>query len=215
MMTETTKDTSSQIKAIETEYKGYRFRSRLEARWAVFFETAGIEWKYEPEGFVCDTYENEPPIRYLPDFYLPKTETWVEVKGTDCALKKDSAKLESILDWNSPIPGICDSYSYSKFPPVSRGLLILGDIPEPKWGFTLHPIIQHHKGLIWSWCTFESYGLKVFDRYKTDNLLDYFTNGPEEWSVSSFHIDSPLGIKNIYESYKAARSARFEHGEYP
>lgn len=25
------------IKAIETEYKGYRFRSRLEARWAVFF----------------------------------------------------------------------------------------------------------------------------------------------------------------------------------
>lgn len=24
---------------IETEYKGYRFRSRLEARWAVFFDT--------------------------------------------------------------------------------------------------------------------------------------------------------------------------------
>jgi hypothetical protein len=26
-------------KAIETHYKGYRFRSRLEARWAVFFDT--------------------------------------------------------------------------------------------------------------------------------------------------------------------------------
>jgi hypothetical protein len=26
------------IKAIETRYKGYRFRSRLEARWAVRFE---------------------------------------------------------------------------------------------------------------------------------------------------------------------------------
>ena len=26
-------------------------RSRLEARWAVFFDTAGIAWQYEPEGF--------------------------------------------------------------------------------------------------------------------------------------------------------------------
>jgi hypothetical protein len=29
---------STEIKAIETSYKGYRFRSRLEARWAVFFD---------------------------------------------------------------------------------------------------------------------------------------------------------------------------------
>ena len=41
----------NQIKAIETTYKGYRFRSRLEARWAVFFETLGIRWKYENEGY--------------------------------------------------------------------------------------------------------------------------------------------------------------------
>lgn len=26
------------IKAIDTIYKGYKFRSRLEARWAVFFD---------------------------------------------------------------------------------------------------------------------------------------------------------------------------------
>ena len=41
----------SQIKAIETMYKGYHFRSRLEARWAVFFDTLGIPWKYENEGY--------------------------------------------------------------------------------------------------------------------------------------------------------------------
>ena len=40
-----------QIKAIETVYKGYKFRSRLEARWAVFFDALGVEWEYEPEGF--------------------------------------------------------------------------------------------------------------------------------------------------------------------
>lgn len=30
------------MKAIETRYKGYRFRSRLEARWAVFFDALGL-----------------------------------------------------------------------------------------------------------------------------------------------------------------------------
>lgn len=39
------------IKPIETLYRGYRFRSRLEARWAVFYDAAGIRWRYEEEGY--------------------------------------------------------------------------------------------------------------------------------------------------------------------
>ena len=35
----------------ETKYKGYWFRSRLEARWAIFFDTLGLKWLYEPERF--------------------------------------------------------------------------------------------------------------------------------------------------------------------
>lgn len=65
------------VKAIETSYKGYRFRSRLEARWAVFFDALGIAWEYEPEGF---EFEGE---RYLPDFRLVVpwfVEVFVEVK---------------------------------------------------------------------------------------------------------------------------------------
>lgn len=62
------------IKNIETEYKGHLFRSRLEARWAVFFDTMGIPYHYEPEGFEMGG------IRYLPDFYLPEWKTWIEVK---------------------------------------------------------------------------------------------------------------------------------------
>lgn len=42
----------SQFTAIQTEYNGYLFRSRLEARWAVFFDAMGIEYEYEPEGIV-------------------------------------------------------------------------------------------------------------------------------------------------------------------
>ena len=42
------------LRAIETRYKGYRFRSRLEARYAVLFDSLKIEWEYEPEGYVLE-----------------------------------------------------------------------------------------------------------------------------------------------------------------
>lgn len=66
------------IKAIETRYKGYNFRSRLEARWAVFFDALGIEWEYEPEGF-----ELPDGTRYLPDFRIKNHLGlhYVEIKG--------------------------------------------------------------------------------------------------------------------------------------
>src|SRR5260221_7733487 len=61
------------IKAIETIYDGYKFRSRLEARWAVLFHHLGIPYRYEQEGFDLNG------IRYLPDFYLPEIPHWVEI----------------------------------------------------------------------------------------------------------------------------------------
>ena len=74
------------LKAIETKYKGYRFRSRLEARWAVFFDTLGIKWEYEVEGFDLGAAG-----LYLPDFWLPERGWWVEIKGkapTEIELEK-------------------------------------------------------------------------------------------------------------------------------
>lgn len=62
-------------KPIETSYHGHRFRSRIEARWAVFFDAIGIPWQYEVEGFDLDG------IAYLPDFWLPQQGIWVEIKG--------------------------------------------------------------------------------------------------------------------------------------
>jgi len=64
----------NRVKPIETQYKGYRFRSRLEARWAVFFDNLQIPYKYEVEGFELDG------DRYLPDFWLPTLGAWVEIK---------------------------------------------------------------------------------------------------------------------------------------
>jgi hypothetical protein len=76
------------IKAIETSFKGYRMRSRLEARWAVFFDALGIEWEYEKEG-----YELTGAGRYLPDFHLKDRNIWVEIKGE---LKEDGSEIEKI-----------------------------------------------------------------------------------------------------------------------
>jgi len=70
-------NTERSIRAIETLYRGCRFRSRLEARWGVFFETLGVRWDYEPEGFALSTGD-----WYLPDFlvHLKGRSLWVEIK---------------------------------------------------------------------------------------------------------------------------------------
>ena len=67
-----------ELRPIDTEYKGYRFRSRLEARWAVFFDAMEVQYEYEPEGFQVGGSE-----AYLPDFYLPDLRTYVEIKPTN------------------------------------------------------------------------------------------------------------------------------------
>lgn len=66
-----------------TTYMGTRFRSRLEAKWAVFFDYAPnvLSWKYEPK-----TYTFSNGHTYTPDFsivvYLDgnRCEFYVEVK---------------------------------------------------------------------------------------------------------------------------------------
>lgn len=63
------------IEPIQTEYAGRKFRSRTEARWAVFLNAFGEKWEYEVDGY------DLPSGRYLPDFYLPRLNAWLEIKG--------------------------------------------------------------------------------------------------------------------------------------
>jgi hypothetical protein len=74
--------------AIRTEYRGVLFRSKLEARWAVFFDTLGIPWEYEPRLY-------ELPGRwYRPDFLIsvkgggwPGTGRWRRSARVWCEVK--------------------------------------------------------------------------------------------------------------------------------
>lgn len=62
--------------AFNTPYNGCWFRSRLEARWAVFFDTLEVPWAYEAQG-----YKLPDGSGYLPDFLLPTLSAYLEVKG--------------------------------------------------------------------------------------------------------------------------------------
>lgn len=65
------------MKALETTYRGINYRSRTEARWAVFLDELRVAYSYEPEGFDLGG------DWYLPDFWLPTPGVWLEVKGVE------------------------------------------------------------------------------------------------------------------------------------
>lgn len=57
-------------------YGGIYFRSRLEACWAMFFEAHSIPFEYEKR--YCEFNDG---TKYQPDFWLPESQSWFEVKG--------------------------------------------------------------------------------------------------------------------------------------
>lgn len=54
-------------------------RSGWEANVARVFEVHGIPWEFEPKTFSFPIKRGTKA--YLPDFYLPETKEWIEVKG--------------------------------------------------------------------------------------------------------------------------------------
>jgi hypothetical protein len=65
----------SDKRSIRTVYNGVEFRSKLEADWACLFDSLGVQWEYEKAGHYFGN------VFYLPDFWLPRSRQFVEVKG--------------------------------------------------------------------------------------------------------------------------------------
>lgn len=57
------------------EYKGFKMHSSYEVTYAEWLDKNNIEWKYEYKAF------NLNYTTYTPDFYLPKYDKYIEVKG--------------------------------------------------------------------------------------------------------------------------------------
>ena len=207
------------VKPIETRYKGYRFRSRLEARWAVFFDVIGFDWSYEPEGF-----ETEGG-RYLPDFEIRDPESpegfrqFVEVKGggKNTIPVSDRQKCEAFIRG-----GV-------------GGLLLLSEVPEWRSGSVIfHPYLFVDEQL-----NFERrWAMPGIGRFNylprigpLEIVLDlvgersYWPHAldaqiPAElpadfWETSARYAPAVRWSPKAREAYQAARAARFEHGENP
>ena len=178
------------IKAIETEYKGYRFRSRLEARWAVLLDWLNATWEYESEGF-----DLGDGLYYLPDFKVCNPvgrgdrELWIEVKGN--MTEEDAQKI----------------LRFAK----EKSIYIVGDIPK---GSTFSEIIDdmgricyyNHPAVF----NFETVDGDYFGAFPCITKDGYFELLGHD---GSYLCDADT--EKTVKAYFMARQARFEHGEKP
>ena len=194
------------IKAIETKYKGYRFRSRLEARWAVFFDAMSWEWEYEPEGFDLGN-----GIYYLPDFKIFGIDSngdnnvfYIEVKAKDKNLsdqeKRKILTFANMCHDKELIKGYGD-FILLDGTPDEISYLSAGAFVDPNgWGY---------EPLWWAMDVIYRHGRPTFDwfgRYgKKSRKFAYLE------TKQDFRNDGYIGLSPIEKS----RSARFEHGDSP
>ena len=189
----------AELKAINTLYNGYLFRSRLEARWAVFFDAAGIKYEYEPEGFELPSGD-----RYLPDFYLPEQEMFVEVKGP-VLTDYDKQRIEEFRhnlnrdDDNRP----------------ARGLLILREIPThvKVMLWQIQPAWEHDGTGALGWD-----GPYLFCVCPICGRVGIEIEGAGADVCPHGYTDRPSrnpSHPKLLAAYQRARAARFEHGETP
>lgn len=108
------------IKPIQTKYKNQIFRSRLEARWAVFFDYMNVGYRYEGEGYEAGG------IKYLPDFYIPDHKLYIEVKP----LFPPKKELKKVFMLRDNIGGDCYVgvlYGYPAIKTDNDGFIIGAD----------------------------------------------------------------------------------------
>lgn len=103
------------IPAVETKYKGQSYRSRTEARWAVFLTELGVSFEYEPEALKLPSSEV-----YLPDFYIHDFDAYIEVKPNshDVVVQETKKALELSTNIKSSFwlaLGAPDSNNYNIF----------------------------------------------------------------------------------------------------
>jgi hypothetical protein len=179
------------IAAIETRYAGCRFRSRLEARWAVFFDAMKIPWQYEEQGYLLD---GKP---YLPDFRLqfPERTVFAEVKNAEV----DEHEGEHV--------DLCRALSRE----TGLGVLLLAGAPAYR---LYHLFAPEQKPDSFMAAFFHDWGamLTVADGYWFQSVQVDEDTGVLKWAKDERGLRKSFG-QGLVDAVVAARSARFEHGE--
>lgn len=185
------------ISAVETLYKSIRFRSRLEARWAIFFDELDIKWVYEP-----DPYKNEQ--MYLPDFWLTDSRTWIEVKPD--MVKVSGTALDKSRDFYMSVL----AHNGSNIADLRHYYILVGQPYIDEYEF-IHPrFCSVEKDVSFVRC--QSCGKYVIGHHVMSGKDGIWIpcSGCERISKISNDVD-----ENIIKAYDAARMARWGHGEQP
>lgn len=195
----------------ETYYNGYRFRSRLEARWAVFFDTLGIKYEYEPEGIRLSYGKS-----YLPDFYLPHFHCYFEVKRAPEKIMRSELPYKEFGD---AIRKISDGM----YTDTWAGIIAFGD-PYDHYMWVFCQAITDSGGGSYDNPVVFGYdpGEKEYVLFSWSDFRDReFGTSFSNWEqipirTRSYAIrDNPYLTKKITYACKAARQSRFEYGEDP
>lgn len=180
------------IQAIETHYKGYRFKSRLEARWAVFLDALGLRWEYEKEGFKL------PSGWYLPDFWLSDWRCWLEIKPEQLDQHSIERRLCADLMQVGDYPVLLSSRT-----PGDEVLELScnDDKGDSSAGYGEHDC---------RWAMMSGKPcLEILNAHRDRTWLD------GNWNVLAFVAQNQSWIYRLVRpeaAYRAARSARFEGG---
>lgn len=195
------KQSMSTLKPIQTEAFGRLFRSRLEARCAVFLEAMGLRWEYELEGF------NLPSGRYLPDFKIYDSTLlsgfyWLECKGgipTDrevqLARELSAGTRAAVMFFNGAMLDEARiRHAKATADPYVRDYVHDLDVSFNSWRETMG---GHHYVQLWG--PHSVVGAELMSLGKNDILA--------VWPYFKLAKAGPAACK--------ALKARFEHGESP
>lgn len=195
--------TATTLKAINTRYAGHLFRSRLEARWAVFFDHLGISWEYEPEG-----YELPDGTRYLPDFRIAgscDSLRWIEIKPSHVKSDPKFSAFEKALSPDGTDLSMVTWAALASGSPLEW--LQSGNTFCPRCGEPLNEpldemLLCHH-------CDWET-DCGGGHPWQNDGIQSVKWRPHKGWI--QLHFPSHWGYL-LKKAAVAAQSARFEHGQ--
>lgn len=194
-------------RAIQTHWAGCAFRSRAEARVAVFLQNLGLRWQYEPQGFTVGPRRRP----YLPDFYISDIGLWLEIKPRNADQADRDIEAEMAL-WQDFAGEVATEWDHGK------AAMWVGDIPDPALVDREGPPRAkswYDDGIVilgdwhYAWCacpTGEHFDIQPLAR---GGLIECGCPRISDGRLRSGNF--PL----ILDAYRTARTARFEHGEEP
>jgi len=74
-----------------------QIKNKAEKQYAELLESKDINYIYQPNSLYIDK-DVKWKIKYRPDFYLPKTDEYIEIIGTRQAFYLNKEKYKNIMD---------------------------------------------------------------------------------------------------------------------